>query len=272
MHTQSLYCYYGGKANLAQRIVKMLPRHQVYCEPFFGSGAVFFAKADSNVSLINDRLEIVVNFWRVVKDHFEELKEQVNGSLNSRDIHKEAKCLLNLEPGLDDVRRAWAFWYAANLGFSGVLGRGWGYSKSKVSRLVGKLDLFNSFVYKRLQNTYIENKDALDLFEFWDGPDTVWYCDPPYVGTDQGHYKGYSTSEYEELLERLSGIRGKFVLSSYPNPVLEAAVRKHGWESTLIGVKCNVKRGDTREDRTEVLAWNFEAEQERELFDENRIG
>lgn len=272
MDTQSLYKYYGGKANLAQRIVRMIPRHRVYCEPFFGSGAVFFAKADSEVSLINDRLGIVVNFWRVVKDHFEELKEQVNGSLHSRDIHKEAKCLLNLEPGLDDVRRAWAFWYSANFSFAGVLGGGWGYSKSGVSPLVRKLDIFNSFAYKRLQNTYIENKDALDLFEFWDGYDTFWYCDPPYINTEQGHYKGYSEADYEGLLEKLSGIQGKFILSSYPNTILEAAVRKHGWESTQIGVKCNAKRCNTREDRVEVLAWNFETEQERGFFDENGIG
>lgn len=36
--------YYGGKQRLAQTIIDMMPKHKIYCEPFFGGGAVFFAK------------------------------------------------------------------------------------------------------------------------------------------------------------------------------------------------------------------------------------
>ena len=36
--------YYGGKKGMAKDIVKYIPDHVVYCEPFFGSGSVFFAK------------------------------------------------------------------------------------------------------------------------------------------------------------------------------------------------------------------------------------
>ena len=39
--------YYGGKQQLSGKIVKILeqsPVQKLYCEPFFGGGAVFFAK------------------------------------------------------------------------------------------------------------------------------------------------------------------------------------------------------------------------------------
>ena len=36
--------YYGGKQKLAATIVKMLPAHKLYCEPFIGGAAVLFAK------------------------------------------------------------------------------------------------------------------------------------------------------------------------------------------------------------------------------------
>lgn len=29
--------YYGGKQNLSERIVSMMPRHKIYCEEFFES-------------------------------------------------------------------------------------------------------------------------------------------------------------------------------------------------------------------------------------------
>ena len=34
--------YYGGKQQMAGIILGMLPKHKIYCEPFFGGGAVFF--------------------------------------------------------------------------------------------------------------------------------------------------------------------------------------------------------------------------------------
>ncbi len=34
--------YYGGKQMLAKKIINSMPTHNLYCEPFFGGGAVFF--------------------------------------------------------------------------------------------------------------------------------------------------------------------------------------------------------------------------------------
>ncbi len=53
--------------------------------------------------------------------------------------------------------------------------------------------------------------------------------DPPYVGTFQGHYNGYNQQDFDNLLEELSKIEGKFLLSSFRNKALNEAVKKFGW-------------------------------------------
>lgn len=46
--------YYGGKQQLASKIVSLFPEHKIYCEPFTGGAAVFFAKPQSQAEIIND--------------------------------------------------------------------------------------------------------------------------------------------------------------------------------------------------------------------------
>ncbi len=36
--------YYGGKQQMLRHILPLIPRHQIYVEPFFGGGAVYWAK------------------------------------------------------------------------------------------------------------------------------------------------------------------------------------------------------------------------------------
>ena len=65
--------YPGGKWRIAQWIISHFPPHKVYCEPFFGSGAVFFTKSPCRIETINDIDGDVVNLFRVCRDSPEEL-------------------------------------------------------------------------------------------------------------------------------------------------------------------------------------------------------
>lgn len=53
--------YYGGKQSLSALIIGLVPEHRIYCEPFFGGGAVFFAKQPSEVEIINDTNRELIN-------------------------------------------------------------------------------------------------------------------------------------------------------------------------------------------------------------------
>jgi hypothetical protein len=54
--------YYGGKQKLASIILDMMPQHRIYVEPFFGGGAVFFAKPKSPMEVINDTNDRLINW------------------------------------------------------------------------------------------------------------------------------------------------------------------------------------------------------------------
>jgi len=70
--------WHGGKAYLASSIVRLMPRHLHYVEPFFGGGAVLFSRDPEDSSLwlpphqgvsevVNDVNDRLVNFWRVAR-------------------------------------------------------------------------------------------------------------------------------------------------------------------------------------------------------------
>lgn len=52
---------------------RVFPPHEIYLEPFFGSGAVFFRKAPARLETINDIDGNVVNLFRVLREQPEQL-------------------------------------------------------------------------------------------------------------------------------------------------------------------------------------------------------
>jgi DNA adenine methylase len=79
-----------------------------------------------------------------------------------------------------------------------------------------------------------------------------------------GHYDGYSLQDYTDLLEALSQMKGKFLLSSYPSDVLKDYVKRLGWwQKTFDMRKVSVnllaaKNTGTKKRKMEVLTANYE--------------
>ena len=69
--------YYGGKQNMLQHILPLIPEHKIYTETFFGGGAVFFAKEKADSEIINDTNASVINFYKVCKTNFDALKLKI---------------------------------------------------------------------------------------------------------------------------------------------------------------------------------------------------
>lgn len=65
--------YAGAKWRIADWISGFFPPHEIYLEPFFGSGAVFFRKAPARLETINDIDGNVVNLFRVLREQPEQL-------------------------------------------------------------------------------------------------------------------------------------------------------------------------------------------------------
>jgi DNA adenine methylase len=89
-----------------------------------------------------------------------------------------------------------------------------------------------------------------------DTPDTFFYIDTPYVGANQGHYGGYTQSHFDELLECLSIIKGKFLLSSYPNKILTDFIKNNQWKSNDQDMQLAASRNGNKR-KTECLTFNY---------------
>ncbi|MEL3908420.1 MAG: DNA adenine methylase [Treponemataceae bacterium] len=252
--------YYGGKQQLASKIVSLIPEHRIYCEPFVGGAAVFFAKPKSESEIINDVNSEIVNFYEVLQRDFYALQSEVSISLHSRKLHKHAQVVYENPEMFDRIKRAWAIWMLANSSYGCNLTAGFGYDKlgKNTRKIANKREQFTEEYSIRLQNVQIECCDALRIIRSRDSKESFFYCDPPYVGAYQGHYDGYSQQDFNELISTLAEIDGKFLLSSYRNTVLTEAVKKYGWWQIELKMSKSMtsKSGKTKS-KIEVLTANY---------------
>jgi len=250
--------YYGGKQNMLKHLLEIIPTHTIYCEPFFGGGALFFAKAKSEVEIINDKNGEVINFFKVAKTRFAELQKEIQGTLHSRELYKNAMVVYEHPDLFSDIKRAWALWVLTNQGFASMIGS-WGFGKenSKEKSLANKRDDFTKEYADRLRMVQIENNDAIKVIQRADTKDTFIYCDPPYIGSDMGHYKGYTEEDYKQLLDVLVKVKGKFLLSSYPSSILSQYIKKHKWKTKKVEKAVAVTKY-TDKKKTEMLVMNYE--------------
>jgi DNA adenine methylase len=255
--------YYGGKQKLCSRIIELIPEHILYCEPFVGGAAVFFAKEPSGVEVINDTNSELINFYRVAQNDFSSLEKEVRISLHSRRLHKDASVIYNNPHMFSEVKRAWALWVLAAQSFSSILDGSWGYDIQKCTtstKIRNKREGFTEDLAIRLQNVQIECTDALRIITSRDSKDSLFYCDPPYYNSDCGHYDGYSYDDFKALLNALSKIEGTFILSSYPSEVLSQFICEFGWVTQSIESKVSVNKGSKGKSKTEVITTNFDPE------------
>lgn len=85
------FAYYGGKTGMASRIIDLFPPHDTYIEPFFGSGAVFFAKGPSRHEIVNDIDGSIVCFFRQLRDNLDELERVCALTPYARDEYVAAR-------------------------------------------------------------------------------------------------------------------------------------------------------------------------------------
>ena len=64
----------------------------------------------------------------------------------------------------------------------------------------------------------------------FDTPTACHFVDPPYVGSNMGHYMGmFNEDDLNRLLEVLSGIKGKFMLTMYLHDLIREYADRFNW-------------------------------------------
>ena len=247
---------------MLRHIAPLLPTHHLYCEPFFGGGAVFFAKRPSRIEVMNDKDGFVMNFYRQVQSNFVALQGLLSETLHSRLAYTHAQHIRSAPAYFSALEQAWAFWVLCNMSFNATYAGSFAYSKqgnSSARRLANVRAHLTFHTSRRLSRATIEQQDALELMPRYDTEQSFFYVDPPYIDSCQGHYKGYQHEDYQQLLDTLARLQGKFMLSSYPNALLAKAADEHGWfvQTYDKPLSASLKRGRRK---TEVLACNYKME------------
>ena len=225
-----LISYYGGKQKIAARIVEEIQRipHKIYAEPFCGGCAVLYAKPEPTPSnwsnyreVINDTNELVVNLYRAARTLPSELHDLIELTPYSRVEYRRAVDICKGRIEANELEKAWALYVNTQMSFANKLNSGWGIGlttqnlsatwEAKRQRLKDSLS--------RLKRVHIDCQDALDFIDRWDHPDALFYCDPPYIGTECGHYSGYTAEDYQALCDKLDNIQGSYILSNYPQEI-----------------------------------------------------
>jgi DNA adenine methylase len=111
----------------------------------------------------------------------------------------------------------------------------------------------------RLSGVTIENLDWRKLIPKFDGPDTFFYVDPPYLAeTRSAGGKGYvhemTTECHRQLAWMLQQVKGKVAISGYPSSLYEGLYS--AWRSDTKHTTANGQKGSVP--RVERMWMNYE--------------
>lgn len=263
--------YYGGKQTMLKHILPLIPKHTIYTEAFCGGCAVMFAKPPAKSEIINDINGELINFYCVAKSYSDRLIAEINNTLHARDYYNIANDIYLHPDNHDAIKRAWAVWALSKLSFASQLGGSFGFDMSgtMAKKVRNAKDNFSEMLCRRLDCVTIENDDALKVIARYDRPGAFHFVDPPYVGSDCGHYADtFGDDNLKELLELLTKIKGKFMLTMFPNDIIEESATRNGWIIHRIERTISAsKETDGRRKQEEWMVCNYTPPQsELELF------
>ena len=265
--TRPVLRWHGGKWLLAPWIMSFFPSHRIYVEPFGGAASVLLRKPRSWAECYNDLDGTVVNLFRVLRDPASaaelarrlaltpyaraEFDWSYGEATDAVDLAHRTMVRSFMGFGSDSVTRT------CRTGFRAALA---GSADAFPSREWGSFHEQIALYTARLAGVLIEQVPAVSLLDRCDGPQTLFYLDPPYVlstrsamadgrASVHGYVHEMTDVDHAALLDRLQSVEGMVVLSGYPTPLYEAALA--GWDRHE-----RIALADGAKPRTEVVWLN----------------
>lgn len=254
--------YPGAKNRLAKWLVEFIPEHRVYCEPFFGGGAVFFNKKPCYNEIINDLDDDVYNFFKVLRNNGEALSEKILLTPYGRTEYEKA---YYQSADIEDLEKARLFaikcWQGFGCGnrYKNGFRRGLGGKSPNPAKAWNELPETLLFATERLKNAQIEKKNAIELIKSLKGKDTFIYADPPYLMNTRKKYlynHEMTDDEHFEMLKTLCESDCKIMVCGYDSDLYNETL--NGWRkfNKNTTAECSVKR-------TEFIWLNYDLEDKK---------
>ena len=257
--------WFGGKGNFTQHLLPLIPEHKCYVEVFGGGASLLFAKEPSKIEIYNDLDGDVVAFFRLFHNDgaMEAFKRKCHYTPYSRELYKHFQQTWREQA--DPIERVYRWFMITRMSFNADPQTRSGFSAGpnhtrphRTKTVIDELDIY----VDRLRDVLIENSDWQAIIDIYDTPNTLFYCDPPYLPDTRlagGYNFEMSFTDHEIFVDRMRTVTGKVLLSNYPNDLYETLgwakdeIEQFSWSS---GRKD--KRGLQSDRRTECLWYNYE--------------
>jgi len=239
----------GNKTKIAKEVQKHFPKHDIYMEPFFGAGGMYFNKPKAKYNFLNDFDDDVYNLFRQLLDNKDELIKWLKLTPITETQFKEWGKGKRED---NDLLNAIRFLFISNFGLYGKPNTLRIGAVNPREQILKQIDL----TFNYLQDTYFLNTDFRKFFKKCDYKGNIercfCYCDPPYLGTDDNYSNSFNESDSLDLFDILCDSGVKWAMSEFDHPFILEQAKNRGLELTIIGERQNINNR-----RVEVLVHNY---------------
>ena len=264
----------GGKgANSVPQgpwVASLLPQTTECCyvEPFAGMLGVLLQRPASKSEIANDTDHLLINWWKVVRDHPNELIRALELTPHSRYLYNEAVETLKECQIHDRVERARLWTITVDQSISKTMGKS-GFSQSysiargRGGQKVGYWEKKLTALAYRIRQVQLDCQPAEKLLErLAKEKDTVIYCDPPYPSATE--FYGNAELDVELIAELLTDQQGRVAVSGYGDEWDLLGWEKHECRGTSCGSPSN--KPSEAQVRREILWTNYPATTQGKLI------
>lgn len=283
MKRQSALKIHGGKNYLADWIVSLMPPRCKnpnkpeagddgwlhYVEPYAGGLAVLFALDPEGISeVVCDVSRGLTAFWRTMQSEkrFAEFCRAIDAMPFSENEWIKATHVVNANE--TTVEKAVRFFVKCRQSMSGRMDSFAPLTRNRTRRGMNEqvsawLSAVEGLpeIHARMQRVAVLSGPALRVIRQQDDSRTLFYCDPPYHPSTRTAKEVYehemSHRDHFELLDLLSEIEGRFLLSGYRCEIYDAFADKYGWRREEMPIDNKSGKGKKKQQRTECVLMNY---------------
>ena len=246
----------GNKKKIAKEIQKYFPPHKIYIEPFFGAGGMFFNKPKAKYNIVNDIDSEVYNLFNIITKNKEELKD----AFYKMPIHYDLLEYWKKNEEIEPIQKCLRFLLMSNCT---LLGTG---SQLRYTTQDDKDNIYKSFdkVFDVIYDVTFSNLDFrkfISSISYRHGQKDIdrafFYCDPPYLSTNDNYSDSFIEKDSIDLLDSLEETGCKFAMSEFDHPFILEQAKQRNLNLIIIGERQNLKNR-----RTEILVTNYSNSQQ----------
>ena len=211
-------------------------------------GGVFLRRPRRPKSeIVNDINGEVVNLFRMVREHPQELARQFDWASASRATFRR---LCAVDPDtLTDIQRAARFAYLQTNAFGGkpatniTAGQTGMVTPHHRARFAAtRMRRLIAAAHRRLAHVHIDRLDWAVFLERYDREFVLFYIDPPYLGHEQDYGKGlFERGDFARMATMLDKLKGRFILSLNDTPETREMFKGFRIEAVTTRYSANAK-------------------------------